>query len=351
MLKFYIIPAVLGTLHIGYILTSFVYGKNQKETQEEKNDEIELSVEHIVCFKNEARFIEKKLKNCYSIDYPHINNTFVNDNSTDNTLELLKEHRKKNTTIINNETDLGKNQSQIRAVKESKSDVILFTDANVFLEKDALRKLVRSFDENTGGLCGNVTITTDMKHQDMSGRYWQIEKSIKRFQSIFGTVIGFDGGFYCVKTKDYNVKRENELSDFETAFLLFEQQKKTTFVQDALATELEKRKLKASFMVRVRASNRAFCSFLRIFKYVDELSFSVLINFTLHKLIRYLFVITSILSLPFITIDFIRISPFLLLIFLIPQLSRLIIESIALCIGGVIALSGKEYTTWSQKKA
>jgi hypothetical protein len=26
-------------------------------------------------------------------------------------------------------------------------------------------------------------------------------------------------------------------------------------------------------------------------------------------------------------------------------------EGIALCIGGVIALSGKEYTTWSHKKA
>jgi hypothetical protein len=76
----------------------------------------------------------------------------------------------------------------------------------------------------------------------------------------------------------------------------------------------------------------------------------VLIHFTLHKLIRYLFVITFTLSLPFIIADVCSVSPLLLLIFLIPHAYRFVIESIALCIGGIIALTGKEYTTWSNKK-
>ena len=350
MLKPYIIPAILGALHIGYIIVSFIYGKKQEQTAKENKYEIEPSIVHIVCFKNEARFIEEKLKNCYSIDYPHIHHIFVNDNSTDNTLELLKEYKKTNTNIINNETNLGKNQSQIKSVKRTESDFILFTDANVFLNEGVLKKLMKHFDENTAGVSGNVTITIDMKHQDTSGKYWQIEKRIKQFQAKFGSVIGFDGGFYCVKRENYNLKRENELSDFETAFLIFEQQKQAKYAKEATAIELEKRNIRDSFMARIRASNRAFWSFIRIFKYIHKLNASELINFTLHKLIRYLFIITFVVSLPFITTDLFRISPFLLIIFLIPYVYRLSIESIALCIGGLIALSGKEYTTWSQKK-
>ena len=85
MLKIYMIPAILGAIHLGYILTAFFFRKNEKENEKEKNEEKEYFVEHIVCFKNETKFIERKLENCYSLDYPHIHNTFINDNSTDNT--------------------------------------------------------------------------------------------------------------------------------------------------------------------------------------------------------------------------------------------------------------------------
>ena len=347
MLKPYIIPAILGAIHIAYILIAFICPKNKKEQSNGKK----FSVEHIVCFKNESKFIEKKLINCYSIDYPYIHHTFVNDNSADNTLDLLRKYKKANTKITNNKTNLGKNQSQIKTVRQTNSDILLFTDANVFLEEGSVREIVKDFHRNTAGLCGNVRVTIDMKHQDASGRYWEIEKGIKKFQSLVGSVIGFDGGFYCVKRENYILKRENELSDFETAFLIFEQQRQSKYSEDAHAIELEKRKLKDTFMARIRAANRVFWSFLRIFRYINELNPSVIIHFTLHKLIRYLFMITFVLSLPFIIIDLFTISPFLLLIFLIPQVLRFIMEGIALCIGGVIALSGKEYTTWSHKKA
>ena len=347
MLKPYIIPAILGAIHCGYILIAFFFQNKKIKEKLNKND---YSVEHIVCFKNESKFIKIKMDDCYNIDYFKIQHTFVNDNSTDNTLELLQKYKRTNTRIINNDFDIGKNQSQIKAASQSYADLLLFTDANVFLNKDSLKKLVEHFDENTVGACGNVTITTDMEHQDMSGKYWQLEKIIKRFQARMGSVIGFDGGFYCIRKKNYNLKRENELSDFESAFLIFEQQKQTGFADDAIAVELEKRKIKDSFRARIRASNRTFWSYGRIFQYIHKLNTTVLIHFTLHKLIRYLLIITFVLSLPFIIVDLYKISPLLLLVLLIPQILRGILESIALCIGGIIALTGKEYTTWSHKK-
>lgn len=347
MLLLYILLAFLGLTHITYIVLAAIYPNQKRKTPNRKK----YSVEHIVCFKDEISFIEEKLKNCYSIEYPNLHHTFVNDNSTDNTLELLEKHKQENTNLISNDTNLGKNRSQIRSVKQTDSDLLLFTDANVFLHKDALNHIVSAFDESTGGVCGNVTTTTDMQHQDIVGKYWEIEKVVKRFQSLSGAVIGFDGGFYCVRREYYNWQRPTELSDLETAFLILEQRKQTKYVTEAFATEREKRKLRASFMARIRASNRVFWSFRRIFRYIRKLKSSVILHFTFHKLVRYAFVILSVICLPFIVMDMAVISPFLLLIFAIPHVNRLIFESIALCVGGIITLTGKEYTSWSNKKS
>ncbi len=351
-MKLLLVPAVLGFIHFVYILITVLYYHKTKTVKRSNNPlKQKRSIEHVICFKNESRFILEKLINCYSIQYPHIHHTFVNDNSTDNTLDLLKKYAKDEDTIINNKENKGKNQSQICAVNQSESDLLLFTDANVFLDKDSIEKLIQVFEnDKIAGTCGDVTITTDMKHQDLSGKYWKLETIIKRFQSRQGAIIGFDGGFYCVRRGNYNLKRENELSDFETAFLIFEQKKQCVFNPNATATELEKRKIRDSFKARMRASNRVFWSYYRIFKYIHRLPASVLFHFTLHKLIRYLFIITFVMALPLFIIGLVRVSPWLLAVFLVPHFTRFVIESVALCVGGLIALSGKEYTVWTQKK-
>ncbi|OQX26125.1 MAG: hypothetical protein BWK80_12030 [Desulfobacteraceae bacterium IS3] len=348
MLKLYIILSTLGIIHAGYIFLAFVYPK--KEDKKQETDK-KYSVEHIVCFKNESKFIEDKLRNSYNINYYPLHHTYINDNSADNTLSLLEKYRQSDTTVISNESNMGKNRSQINAVNCSDADLLLFTDANVFVEKNALNAMVRYFsDENIGGICGDVTTTTDMKHKEVAGRYWEVEKIIKKFQSLSGAVIGFDGGFYCVKSAYYKLRKENELSDFETAFLIFKQGKAIKYAKDASAVELERRKIADSFKARIRASNRVFWSFRRIFGYINAFKLSVLVHFILHKLLRYLFIVTFVLSLPFIVIDLYQRSPFWLLIFFVPYIYRFVIESIALCIGGMIALTGYEYKVWSNKK-
>lgn len=350
MKPYIIIPVILGAIHVGYIITAMISSWLNSTVKKQKETASEYSIEHIVCFKNESKFIKRKLENTYSLDNPNIHNTFVNDNSSDDTLALLNNYKGQNTSIVTNEESMGKNSSQIKAVEQSKSDFLLFTDANVFLTKDSIDRLICTFDNDVGGVSGNVTITIDMKNQDVSGKYWQLEKMLKKFQSKAGAMIGFDGGFYCVKRENYNLTRENELSDFETAFLIFEQQKGCVFNSEATATELEKRKIKDSFKARMRASNRVFWSYYRIFKYIHGLPKSVLTHFILHKLIRYLFIISFVFSLPLIIINLVGITPWLLVLFLIPYISRFVIESVALCVGGFIALTGKEYTVWSQKK-
>lgn len=346
-----LIPFILIFLHITYIIICILSSKNNIRSNLKEQNSESISIEHIVCFKNETAFIKKKLEDLRELETIHkVHHTFIDDNSDDDTFELLNKYKFDNSSIIKNNTNLGKNRSQIKAVNQTSSDYILFTDANVFITGETIDRLINGFDSDTGGVTGNVKITTNFQNQDFSGKYWELEKKIKGFQTRFGSVIGFDGGLYCVKRENYNLSRENELSDFETAFLIFEQQKKTKYIHEAKAVELEARTIKNSLKSRIRACNRVFWSYYRIFKYINELSPTVLIHFLFHKIIRYLAAITYVITFPLLLIALVEFSYFLLAVFCIPAVYRLSLECGSLVIGGVIALTGKEYKTWSQAK-
>lgn len=356
MMSVLIIPIAVILVHVLYVAAAVVFGRSGKPGRQAHaggEDTPKYTIEHIVCFKNETAFVQKKVENCYELEnFCHdIHHTFINDNSTDDTPALLQEYaREDRTSIITNTTNRGKNQSQIKAVNNSEYDFLLFTDANVFITPETVENLINGFDDDTGGVTGNVRVTTDLENQDYSGRYWELEKKIKAFQTRVGAVIGFDGGLYCVKRQNYCLTRENELSDFETAFLIFEQKKQTRYIPEARAVELEKRTMQNSIRSRIRACNRVFWSFRRIFKYIRHLHPMVIAHFFFHKLIRYLAAVTFVLFLPVIIYALFTLSPFLLLIFCVPAVFRIVMECIALCIGGLIAMGGTEYKTWTQKK-
>ena len=110
-MKPYIIPAILGAIHVGYIITAMISSWLNSKVKKQKETASEYSIEHIVCFKNESKFIKRKLENTYSLDNPNIHNTFVNDNSSDDTLALLNNYKGQNTRIVTNEESIGKNSS------------------------------------------------------------------------------------------------------------------------------------------------------------------------------------------------------------------------------------------------
>lgn len=138
------LPIVLISLHILYVISGLIWVNMIDHGQESQPDKETYSIEHIVCFKNESRFVSKKLENSYELITLHnIHQTFVNDNSENDTFAQLQTYQQANTTIINNTLNLGKNLSQIEAVNQTDSDLLLFTDANVFLNSEAVESSLR----------------------------------------------------------------------------------------------------------------------------------------------------------------------------------------------------------------
>lgn len=119
---------------------------------------------------NEEEVVSKKLQNIAAIDYPSekIEVILIDDCSDDKTAEVarqvLNELSLNGKTIMNSER-LGVNALYNRAVAESRSDLILTTDADVTFDKDALIKAVKVLNSfrDAGGITGKmIPVSNDL---------------------------------------------------------------------------------------------------------------------------------------------------------------------------------------------
>ncbi|MDR2010277.1 MAG: glycosyltransferase [Bacteroidales bacterium] len=104
----------------------------------------------IISAKNEAKNLKKSLPLVLNQDYPDFEVILVNDGSTDNTSEILKEFSKtyNNLKIINIEQSHGKKEALSIAIQNSSHEYLVFTDADCYpLSEKWLSTISSKFSE------------------------------------------------------------------------------------------------------------------------------------------------------------------------------------------------------------
>ena len=102
----------------------------------------------IIPARNEEKNLEQALRSVLSSNYPSFEVIVVNDRSTDNTSEILKRLQSDYSTLKIVEIDivpegwLGKNYALQSGVSCASGNYYLFTDADVIMQKNTLRKEV-----------------------------------------------------------------------------------------------------------------------------------------------------------------------------------------------------------------
>ena len=96
----------------------------------------------IPCF-NSENTIDRCLKSVFNQKFKDIEIISINDNSTDNTLNILKKYKNK-IKIINNKKNLGVGYSRNKGILESKGKYIIFLDSDDILRE---KKLIQIFKE------------------------------------------------------------------------------------------------------------------------------------------------------------------------------------------------------------
>jgi len=147
---------------------------------------------------NEANVIRAKLESLNALSYPKekCEIIVVDSASTDNTPRIVKEYRKREVILLEQGKRMGKANAINFALQKAKGDIIVLTDANAVFDFDALDKLVRKFDKNTGAVLPRLVPDGKLSFWDRA--FYEFHHLYKSLESdadsvfiVFGELFAF----------------------------------------------------------------------------------------------------------------------------------------------------------------
>lgn len=201
---FWICSAIIIYVYIGYPGLLWVLNRVRVKRPLPAANGFEPTVSLIIAAHNEEKMIVGKIQNSFALDYPKgkLQIIVVSDGSTDRTAQLIQPYTKQVVQLIELPHNVGKAAAQNEAVDFAKGDVLFFTDANVSLQRDALRKMVRHFQfDKVGCVVGKVTYTneSDTCISEGEGFYWRYELFLRNEESELGNLVAGSGPIMAIR--------------------------------------------------------------------------------------------------------------------------------------------------------
>lgn len=95
----------------------------------------------IIPMYNASRFIKQCVKSILKQTYKNFELLIINDGSTDNSLDICSRFKDQRIKIIN-QKNAGCEYARLTGIKQSKGEYICFVDADDWIAKDYLEKLI-----------------------------------------------------------------------------------------------------------------------------------------------------------------------------------------------------------------
>ncbi|MFL5789338.1 MAG: glycosyltransferase family 2 protein [Flavisolibacter sp.] len=218
---------------------------------------------------NEEDFIQEKIENTISLDYPKdkLRIIFITDGSTDRTPEIISGYG--DIKLMHSDERKGKVAAMNRAMKMVDTPYVIFCDANTLLNKAALKEILKHYaDPGVGGVAGEKKVI-DLGNSNSAGEgeslYWKYESTLKKLDSEFYTVVGAAGELFSFRTALYDVVEEDTLlDDFMISLRICQKGYRVLYEPKAFAMEKPSADIKEEQKRKIRISAGAFQSMLRL---------------------------------------------------------------------------------------
>lgn len=249
MLKiiFWICVALVIYTYVGYgVLLYFLVRLKRLFTKPvtpalPSNDELP-HVTFLVCAYNEQDVVDMKVANSHNLDYPKdkLHLVWVTDGSTDHTNEILKKYD--DVQVLYQPHRRGKTNALNRGLYLSKTEIVIMTDANTLVNKEAIREVVRLMsDPKVGCVAGEKRVLAKSEGEiaaEGEGLYWKYESALKRLDSELYSAMGMAGEFCAVRKQLCRpMPDETLLDDFIMSMRIVEQGYRIAYTSDAYAME------------------------------------------------------------------------------------------------------------------
>ena len=205
-------------------------------------DDFEPTVSLIVAAYNEEQVVAQKLENSLALDFPRdrIEIILVSDGSTDETAEVVHAHKAEGIRLLDLPQNVGKASAQNQAVKQATGDILLFTDANVSLQRDAVRKLLQHFrDDKVGCAVGKVTYLNEAESgiSEGEGFYWRYELFVRQKESEIGNLLAGSGPIIAVRRELFEPLDPGVSEDFVLPMRVAIKGYRTLYEPEAVTSE------------------------------------------------------------------------------------------------------------------
>lgn len=209
--------AMLFYTYAGYPLLIWIRATLRPRIVLRRADEPAVTI--IVCVRNGEQWIDEKISNCLTMDYPHnqLNVVLVSDGSTDATVARARAFESPRLDIIECDGHRGKAACLNEAVRNAKGDILLFTDVRQRLESSAVRNIVKNFaDETVGGVSGQLMLEPQHENGFAVGMdvYWRYEKWLRINEARTASSVGVTGAIYALRRECFQpIPGETVLDD------------------------------------------------------------------------------------------------------------------------------------------
>ncbi|MCG6550684.1 MAG: glycosyltransferase [Candidatus Magnetominusculus sp. LBB02] len=194
------------------------------------------SVSLIIVVHNAERQIAAKLDNALTLDYgtDDYEIIVVSDGSYDRTDDIVKGYG--GVIFIRLDEHIGKYAGMNKAVEAAKGQILVFSDADALISKDAIPTLLRHFSDGCiGGVSGRSIIGDSGNLKEAQRFYINFDSVIKTMESLTGSISSNNGKLYAVRKSLYQPVPASVTDDSFVQLVVVRQGRRFVFEQYATA--------------------------------------------------------------------------------------------------------------------
>lgn len=250
--------------YFGYAVIALIINKIVRKPKPVAGTIYQPTVSFIVAAYNEEDVIEKKIINSFEQDYPSskIEFIFITDGSADKTNLIVEKYPA--IQLLYQPERRGKSAALNRAAAAAKNEILIMSDANTFLNKEAVANIAAHYNlENVGGVAGEkkvLSYATDVEGVGTrEGLYWKYESFLKKVDSAFYSVVGAAGELFSIRKNLYEALPDSViLDDFVISLKAAEKGYRIIYEPKAYAMELSSVSIKEEKKRKIRITAGGF---------------------------------------------------------------------------------------------
>jgi glycosyltransferase involved in cell wall biosynthesis len=255
--------------------------------------EITPSVTFIVAAYNEEKRIAAKLENTLQLSYPDrlIEIVVASDCSTDGTDQIVRSFESRGVKLVRAPKRRGKEAAQKLAVQMAEGEILVFSDVATRLPENAVRNIVRNFNDPAVGCVSSVDRFVD-KDGKISGEgaYVKYEMWLRSLEARVNSLVGLSGSFFAARSTVCKQAWSEDLqSDFNTVLNSMKMGLRGVSDNDSVGYYENIADERKEFNRKVRTVLRGISVFMRSLAMINPLRYP-LFSWQLmsHKLCRWL---------------------------------------------------------------